>query len=87
LNEAACLREAENKLELGTNVPAGAEAWRLSGPGGTTEQLGEKVEYRGRVFENIPQVLKPGVDSIAFAARLKSCPFKTSASGEFFTKL
>jgi hypothetical protein len=62
----------------------------LGGPkahGDTTEQLGEKVESRGRVFENIPQGLKPGVDSIAFAARLKSCPFKNPASEEFFTKL
>jgi hypothetical protein len=45
-----------------------------------TEQLGEKVEHRGRVFEDIPQGLKPGVDSIALAARLKSCPFKTVSS-------
>jgi hypothetical protein len=53
---------------------------------GPTEQIGEKVEYCGSVFETIPRWLKPDDDSIAFAARLKSCPFKTSATEGYFIK-
>jgi hypothetical protein len=77
-----------NVLRRNRGGRSGARAQPLfDGVCGTTEQLGEKVEYRGRVFENTPQGLKPGGDSIAFAARLKSCPFKTPASEGFFTRL
>jgi len=37
--------------------------------------------------KSMPQGLKPGIDSIAFAARLKPCPFKTAVQQGFFRKL
>ena len=38
------------------------------------EQVAEGVSVQEKVGERIPQGLKPDVDCVAFAARLKSCP-------------
>jgi hypothetical protein len=37
--------------------------------------------------ESLPQGLKPRTNFAAFTARLKSCPFKATASAEFFRSL
>jgi hypothetical protein len=39
------------------------------------------------IEDALPQELKRDAYSVAFAARLKSCPFKTKASTEFFRSL
>jgi len=46
--------------------------------GRTIEQAAEKGLVLRRLYESAPQGLKPGADSIVFAARLKSCPDTSS---------
>jgi hypothetical protein len=54
---------------------------------GMTEQLAEKVLILSELGRKHPSGAKAHIDLIAFAARLKPCPFKTSPLGEFFSKL
>jgi hypothetical protein len=48
---------------------------------------GEMIAAASDQDRKHPSGAKAHVDSIAFAARLKSCPFKTPTSEGFFTKL
>jgi hypothetical protein len=45
------------------------------------------VGQESRILQTHPSAAKAGMDFAAFAARLKSCPFKTTYVPEFFRSL
>jgi hypothetical protein len=51
------------------------------------KQVAEKGQYLNEGHEMHPSGAEALVDLIAFAARLKSCPFKAAVQIEFFRSL
>ena len=47
-------------------------------------RLRKKASCEAKLARSMPQGLKPGLYIVAFAARLKSCPFKTSGARRVF---
>jgi hypothetical protein len=69
------------------SVPQRLKPHPFCGIFGTAEQAAEKGRNQEKSELKRPSGAEAHIDFEAFAARLKSCPFKTAQNTEFFRSL